>query len=583
MTRLFCLLFILTICIATNSRAQWHPMGVPACEAGQAQQVAVACSDGAGGVIIAWLDRRNTYPPHSSGQTMGDMWAQRLNSAGVPQWDANGVLICSGTIAMQVEPLISQSYPRIVSDGAGGAIITWLDFRLDYDIYVQRVDGDGVVQWPANGVWLTAFQTQNDPVITTDGAGGAIVAWRNQHDGVSAQRVNPAGIPQWTSGGVTVNLAPSSPSSLRAFDIASDGAGGAIVASDGNDQPIPPYQYSDIWAQRLTSSGTSAWGVWGVKVCAAFYYQWDPIIAESDGGAVIAWQDDRNYPQTYDIYAQRVDAAGVVQWGAGGVAVCTAASYQLYPGIVSDGDGGAILTWDDARTGDFYARDIYAQRVSSAGATQWTANGIPVCDLGEDQSVPKITSDGTGGAIIAWTDQRGSTGSIFAQRIDASGTTLWPDDGLGIETNPASQNFDISATPAVVSDLASGAIVAYANGTGSSTDVYAQRVSASGAIPTAVRPTTPRLFAMSDNYPDPFTSSTSFELTLARDSHVTIDVFDAAGRRVTTGDLGWLKAGPTRLSFDGLDDRSRALPSGVYFYRVSTGAETVTKKMVITR
>jgi hypothetical protein len=37
------------------------------------------------------------------------------------------------------------------------------------------------------------------------------------------------------------------------------------------------------------------------------------------------------------------------------------------------------------------------------------------------------------------------------------------------------------------------------------------------------------------------------------------------------------------MRFDGHDDAGRLLPSGVYFYRVHAGAETVTEKMVIAR
>jgi flagellar hook assembly protein FlgD len=64
---------------------------------------------------------------------------------------------------------------------------------------------------------------------------------------------------------------------------------------------------------------------------------------------------------------------------------------------------------------------------------------------------------------------------------------------------------------------------------------------------------------------------------------VSVDIFDAAGRRVRSIDEGLRDAGASELSFDGLDQNAHALPSGVYFYRVHAGSETVTKKMVIAR
>jgi len=66
-------------------------------------------------------------------------------------------------------------------------------------------------------------------------------------------------------------------------------------------------------------------------------------------------------------------------------------------------------------------------------------------------------------------------------------------------------------------------------------------------------------------------------------TRVSIDVFDATGKRVRATETERRKAGPTRLDFDGLDGHSRPLPSGIYFYRVRAGDEMMTKKIVIAR
>ena len=68
---------------------------------------------------------------------------------------------------------------------------------------------------------------------------------------------------------------------------------------------------------------------------------------------------------TYDIYAQRVNASGVVQWMTDGIAVCMAGYDQTYPRIVSDGSGGAIVTWQDTRSGIY---QVYALRATDAGS-----------------------------------------------------------------------------------------------------------------------------------------------------------------------------------------------------------------------
>jgi hypothetical protein len=111
----------------------------------------------------------------------------------------------------------------------------------------------------------------------------------------------------------------------------------------------------------------------------------------------------------------------VVQWTADGVALCTATDIQGAPTIVSDGVGGAIVTWQDRRAGTG-EDDIYAQRMNASGAVQWTADGVPIC-IGVDlQTFPIIASDGGGGAIVTWRDRRNGTDlDIYAQHVDPDG------------------------------------------------------------------------------------------------------------------------------------------------------------------
>jgi len=151
------------------------------------------------------------------------------------------------------------------------------------------------------------------------------------------------------------------------------------------------------------------WTADGVEVCAEAAEQQCPRIApDGAGGAIIAWWDMRN--GNWDIYARRVDSGGTPLWGANGVPVCTAAGSQRDQRLVSDGAGGAIITWEDERAGDW---DIYSQRVDSNGVRLWENgpgsgdyNGIPVCTAIGNQENPSLTTNGEGGAIITWQDFR---------------------------------------------------------------------------------------------------------------------------------------------------------------------------------
>ena len=122
----------------------------------------------------------------------------------------------------------------------------------------------------------------------------------------------------------------------------------------------------------------------------------------------------------YDIYAQRVNASGSLQWTADGVALCIAAYNQDYPEITTDGVGGAIIAWRDFRNGTDY--ETYGQRVNASGSLQWTADGVALCIAAYNQDYPEIITDGAGGAIITWGDYRsGVEYDIYALRLLQNG------------------------------------------------------------------------------------------------------------------------------------------------------------------
>ncbi len=429
------------------------------CTATGDQTNTVIVSDSSGGSIIAWIDARSG---------IDKIYAQRVNASGIAQWTANGVAICTASG--------NQINPAILPDGSGGAIITWQDERSDLgDIYAQRINSSGTLQWAANGVAIcTAGWDQDAPSLASDGSGGAIIAWYDYRNGsnydIYTQRVNASGLVQWTANGVVICNA-SGDQGLQT--IVSDGSGGAIITwmdhRNGSNY--------DIFAQRVNALGATQWAANGLAICTAAGDQYGPVIASDGfGGAIITWDDPRT--DADDIYAQRVNAAGTVQWTPNGVAVCTAAGAQLSPTIVSDGSGGAIMAWEDDRSD---AGDIYAQSVNASGSPQWTANGVAICTATGAQYSPSIVSDSLGGAIITWWDYRnGSNYDIYTQRVNASGLVQWTANGVAICTAGGSQEY-----PTIVSDGSGGAIIAwidYRNGSVDGYDIYAQEVDQIGYL-----------------------------------------------------------------------------------------------------
>jgi hypothetical protein len=436
---------------------QWPADGVPISTVSGDRGYPRIISDGAMGAIVAWYRNRGENP---------GIWAQRVNSAGAMVWAADGVSICAASW--------DQWYPRIISDGAAGSIVTWADSRSGNDaIYAQRLNSSGDFEWPLDGVFVSQMTNwYAPPEVKTDGSGGVIAAWADYRNGeadIFAERVDASGSVQWMAGGVPICTATNDQTYP---DIASDGASGAIIAwSDYRNHK------ADIFAQRLNASGATVWTANGVALCTgAGDHSYPRMISDGAGGAIVIWEDTRN--GNYDIYAQRLNASGAALWTLNGVPLCAAGGSQGSPQIIADGAGGAIVTWEDLRSGE---ADIYAQRVNASGDLQWTANGVPLCTAVSDQDSPQIVSDDAGGAIVVWEDGRKGNDDIYAQRVHASGATLWQLDGVPTCTTSYYQS-EARITP----DGAGGAIVAWRDERGRDAQIFAQRMNSAGGLLWAV-------------------------------------------------------------------------------------------------
>lgn len=563
--------FVLLISVLASfaAHSQWlsdPSLNTPICTAANTQNSPQLISDGTGGTIITWADNR-------TGEW--DIYAQRINAAGVAQWTDNGVAICTA--------VNYQSDPKLVSDGAGGAIITWYDSRngdTNLDIYSQRISAAGAVEWTANGVAIcTASYFQWQQVITSDGNGGAIIAWQDDRNGgtssnveIYSQRISKTGDVQWTANGVAICTALNNQLSPV---ITSDSTNGAIIAW---------YDYrngttnSDIYSQRINTAGTVQWTANGVAVCTASNFQiLGSITSDGASGAIIVWHDKRNGAPNSDIYCQRISADGIVQWTANGVAICIAPNNQEWAVITSDGQKGAIIAWYDRRSGT--NQDIYAQRINGSGVVLWIVNGAEISTVNGDQERTTIAGDGSGGAIITWQDYRSGTDKdIYAQRVSSNGTAQWATGGIAISKATGDQEY---AT--LVSDPAGGAIITWSdkrNGS-SNADIYVQRVNADGSLSGTTGFEDPKTvmteyFSLEQNYPNPFNLSTTIRYTVPHSALVTLTVYNTFGQQVAKLVNEKQHKGEHEVVFHG-----KHLPPGTYFYRLQAGGQIGTKKLTL--
>jgi Zn-dependent metalloprotease len=86
---------------------------------------------------------------------------------------------------------------------------------------------------------------------------------------------------------------------------------------------------------------------------------------------------------------------------------------------------------------------------------------------------------------------------------------------------------------------------------------------------------------LDQNSPNPFNPKTEIRFSLSQAGQASLRIFDAQGRQVKSLVEGNLAAGPQTIVWDGTDSEGQRAASGVYFYRLETAEQTVSKRMVL--
>lgn len=94
----------------------------------------------------------------------------------------------------------------------------------------------------------------------------------------------------------------------------------------------------------------------------------------------------------------------------------------------------------------------------------------------------------------------------------------------------------------------------------------------------------PKEYVLHTSVPNPFNASTRISFELPSESTVSIDVYDISGRRVRSLAEGDYSAGIHSKTWDGRTDNGAELPTGIYFYRLSTDSGfSQTRRMVLVK
>lgn len=95
--------------------------------------------------------------------------------------------------------------------------------------------------------------------------------------------------------------------------------------------------------------------------------------------------------------------------------------------------------------------------------------------------------------------------------------------------------------------------------------------------------TIPNHVSISQNFPNPFNPETQFSYTLNESGTISLGIYDIMGKLIYTVYDGFQRAGNHNVLWSGLDQNKRPVSSGVYFYRLVTQSNTISKKMVLAK
>lgn len=306
----------------------------------------------------------------------------------------------------------NQDTPSVAVLAGGGHVISWTSAEQDGNglgIYAQLYAASGEKVGGEFRVNTVTGGNQRSPETVALADGGFAIFWDNSWNGtgVYGQRYNAEG--QATGSQITIHSVYGShhPTATTLSN------GNLVVAWTPGNTP-------NVWGRIFDPNGNEL----AVKQLSTHNGTSGTIYAPAitplpDGGFAMSWgAENITLGTTWDIYAQRYDAAGnpVGPYSriTSGVAV------EALSDIASLADGGFVVAWDNEA-------DIYFQRFNAAGEMTGGARLANTFTV-DKQINPSLVALPDGGFLIAWTSysQMGVTGEsdVFAQRFDKDGLKI---------------------------------------------------------------------------------------------------------------------------------------------------------------
>lgn len=343
----------------------------------------------------------------------------------------------------------AQVQPKIRPTSDGGCYISWFDNDPNghppggYDVYLQRLDAQGISQFGANGLLIAdlGMSSTQDYGLDVSKDGNALLAFlddrRANGTEVTVAEVTPDGQQVFGSTG-------------RTLTHGTDFYGNPKVAHTSDGFIVAGWiDNSDLYLQRLTSTGRKTWGPSGIKVAApaGLSYSLADMHAADHGSVIFSWVSAAGFSGPKHLIANKIARDGTLLWGPNGVTVFDGGSLQFgnFPSFIPDHSGGAVFGW--YQVDPLQSR---AQHILADGTEAFPHNGsLGSTNTGHDQVNPSVCYDqATDSTYLFWDEileGPQTNEGINGQKFDSQGNRQWGDGGVVVQPFTSSAVLNVTS------------------------------------------------------------------------------------------------------------------------------------------
>lgn len=323
---------------------------------------------------------------------------------------------------------------------------------------------------------------------------------------------------------------------------------------------------SDIYTFKLNSSGAFQWA-YTYDGPASLADEFTSMTLDGSGDVYVEGYGTNISPNNKEITCYKLNGStGLQQWAyrtRGNNSMNGDIPYKLTAG--NSNDIYLTCSLDDNSQG---LNGVLIKLNSNTGTESWRRTLASSGSSNDKYCDVKVVSPGIV-YVLGSLNYNSPGATIITKKYNTAGDSL----AAATINLPGVQNEFITGGPGN-SILISGDFVV----TSSSANVFLVDYSVTTGI-NPVLNSTPDKFSLSQNYPNPFNPTTKISFNIPQTSNVTLNIFDATGKMVRTliNDQSFA-TGTHELEFN-----ASALSSGTYYYQITAGSFTETKKMIMVK